>query len=106
MTAKLPYRNEDKRALADKWQGWAEIFQFGSLGLLFLTLLVLRALSQQQARTVVWYFVSVLFITATIGFVLAQKALKYRMAYLNAEGKRIDGLFDDAIKQAARKGKK
>jgi hypothetical protein len=94
------YRNEDKRAIADKWQGWADLFQFGTLGLLFVFMFTLDALPKETAKVFVWYGAAFLFITATIGFVLGNKALKYRMTYLNAEHKRVSSLFDKAIAYA------
>lgn len=93
------YRNEDKRAVADKWQGWADVFQFGSLGLMIAGIFLLESLTKEQARIVVWYYGGFLFITATIGFFLARKALKLKMIYLKAEGKRVSGLIDDVIKE-------
>lgn len=99
------YRNDDKRELADKWEGWANFFQFGTLGMLFAMILILESISKEQARVVVWYLGGFLFVTATIGFFLARKALKLKMIYLNSEKDRVSGLFDNAI-EAAKKEEK
>jgi hypothetical protein len=96
------YRNDEKRADADKWEGWADLFQFGTLGLLFVLIFILESLPKETARVVVWYGAGFLFITATVGFVLSRVALKKRVFYLNAEKDRVGGLFDKAI-EAARK---
>lgn len=97
LAGKEIYRNEDKKALADKWEGWANIFQFGSLGGLFVMIFVLEALPKEQAKIVVWYMAGFLFITSTIGFFLGRKALKYRMVHLNAEASRVKAISNDAI---------
>lgn len=97
------YRNEDKRAEADKWQGWTDVFQFGTLGLLFVTMFILNSLPKAEAKAVVWYFAGVLFILATTGFLLGRVAIKKQSTYMKAEQERLTGLFDIAIKQT--KGK-
>ena len=102
LAGKEIYRNEDKRAIADKWEGWANLFQFGSLGGLFIMIFVLEALPKEQAKIVVWYMASFLFITSTIGFFLGRKALKYRMVHLNAESSRVRAISEDAINKIKR----
>lgn len=94
------YRNDEKRQLADKWNGWADFLQFSSLGGLFAMIFILESLSKAQARVAIWYLAAFLFVYATIAFFVARKALKYRMAYMNAEHTRVSGLFDQAIKEA------
>ena len=94
------YRNDEKRALANKLEGWADLFQFGTLGLLFVFMFILNAMPIQIPLLFVWYGAGFLFITATIGFVLGNKALKYRRTYLNAEHTRVSGLFDKTIEHA------
>lgn len=93
------YRHEDMRELSDKWQGWADFLQFGSLGMLFVAIFVLNSLTKAQARVAVWYFAGFIFVMATIAFFIAQKALKYRMAYLNTEHKRVVELVDDTTER-------
>lgn len=73
----------------DKAQGWADLFQFGSLGLLFGSIFLLESLSKATARVVVWYIAGVLFITATIGFVLGMRATKMTSEYFK---QRLDGI--------------
>lgn len=99
LAGKKIYRHEDMRAIASKWQGWADFLQFGSLGLLFISLFVLEALPKETARAVVWYWAGFMFVLATVAFFVAQKALKYKMGYLNSEGKRVGTLLDDAIER-------
>lgn len=99
------YRNDDKREIADKWGGWADFLQFGSVGLLLASVFLLDALPKETARTVVWYWAGFMFVLATVAFFVARKALKYRMFYLRAEAGRVSSLFDDAI-EAAKKEKK
>lgn len=100
------YRHEDLRAEADKWEGWANFFQFGTLGLLFVFIFILESLPKEDARVFVWYGAAFLFVTATIGFILARIALPKKMKYLNAEHGRVLGLFDDAIAEAKKKERK
>lgn len=97
LAGKEIYRHEDLRAEADKWEGWANLFQFGSLAGLFMMMFILEALSKEQAKVVVWYLAGFLFVTSTIGFVLGRKALPKRMAYLNREHERVSELSEDAI---------
>jgi hypothetical protein len=96
------YRNEDKKQDATKWQGWADVFQFGTLGLLFGAILVLNSLSKQQARVAVWYIAGFLFVTATMGFVLGMIATKKTSTYLHAEGDRVGKLLDEGIQRLKR----
>lgn len=91
------YRNDEKRALADKWQGWTDFLQYGTLALLLVSVFVLDALPKETAKAIIWYWAAGMFILATAAFLVSRKALKYQMTYLNAEGKRIGGLFDKAI---------
>lgn len=91
------YRHEDLREVSDKWNGWADFLQFGSLGALFGMIFILESVSKETARVLVWYLAGVLFVWATIAFLVARVALKHKMAYLNAEGKRVGNLLDDAI---------
>lgn len=91
------YRHEDLREVSDKWNGWADFLQFSSLAGLFMMMFVLEALPKETARVVVWYLAGLLFMYATAAFLVARVALKHRMRYLNAEGKRVGGLIDKAI---------
>lgn len=102
LAGKEIYRHEDKRAIADKWRGWADLFQFGSLGMLFVTIFVCNSLTKAQARVIVWYFAALISIMATIGFFVSRKALKYETDYLNAESNRVGSLMDDAIDRVKR----
>jgi len=97
------YRHEDLKQVADKWEGWATFLQFSSIGGLFAMMFILDALPKETARVVVWYLAGFLFIYATVAFFVARHALKYRMAYLNAEGDRVSGLFDQAITKVKEK---
>lgn len=92
------YRNEDKKAIADKWQGWTDFFQFGTLGLLFIFIFVLESLPKETARVFVWYGAGFLFVTATAGFLVGRVAIKEMSLYLNVENNRVGGLIDEAIK--------
>lgn len=94
------YRNEDKEAVADKWQGWADLFQFGSLGGLTVMIAILGVLPKETAQVAVWPMAGFLLATTFIGFMLGRKALKHRMIYLDAEHSRVLGIFDRAIAYA------
>lgn len=99
MQGKPIYRHEDLKAIDQKWNGWADFLQFSSIGGLFMMIFILEALPKEQAKVVVWYLAGFLFIYATIAFFVARIALKHRMRYLNAEGKRVSNLMDEAIER-------
>ena len=93
------YRHEDLRSEANKWEGWAELFQFGTLGLLFMSIFILKSLPHRQAKVVVWYIAGVLFVTATIGLILGHKAANKTSKYLKSESNRVGKLLDDSIEK-------
>lgn len=99
MAGKPIYRHEDLRAISDKWEGWATFLQFSSIAGLFVMIFILESLSKEQARVVVWYLAAFLFVYGTVAFFVARIALKHKMRYLNAEGKRVSNLMDEAIEK-------
>lgn len=78
-----------------KWEGLTDFFQYGSLVLLFMMIFILESLSKDQARVVVWYLAGVVFIFATIGFIIGRISIKKTMAYFNGEQDRIKRLYKD-----------
>lgn len=97
LAGKRIYRNEDKEAISDKWEGWADFLQFGSLGLLLMSVILFNALGKDIVKHFIWYWAAVMFILATTAFIVARVALKHKMRYLNAEGDRVSNLMDEAI---------
>ena len=97
------YRHEDLKAVESKWNAWADFLQFSSIGGLFLMIFILEALPKETAKTVVWYLAGFLFVYATIAFIVANKALKHRMKYWNAEAGRVSSLMDEAIDKVKEK---
>lgn len=93
------YRHEDLREVEQKWNGWADFLQYSSLAGLFIMIFILEALPKEQAKVVVWYLAGFLFVYATVAFFVARIALKHRMRYLNAEGKRVSNLMGEAIER-------
>lgn len=99
------YRHEDLRAVEQKWNGWADFLQFSSIAGLFVMIFILEAVGKETAKKIVIPMAVFLFLYATVAFIVATKALKHRMRYLNAEGDRVGALLDDAITKV-KKGKK
>lgn len=99
LAGKPIYRHEDLRAISDKWEGWATFLQFSSIAGLFVMIFILENVSKETARTLVWYLAAFLFVYGTVAFFVARIALKHKMAYLNAEGRRVGTLLDDAIEK-------
>lgn len=97
LAGKPIYRHEDLREVEQKWNGWADFLQFSSIGGLFLMIFILEAVGKETAKQIVIPMAVVLFIYATVAFFVARIALKHRMAYLNAEGKRVGEFLDEAI---------
>lgn len=97
------YRNEDKKAVADRYEKIADLFRFGTLGILFAVVIMFNILTGEQARGVVLWFAALLFITATIGSIIGKKAHKLNEIYLAAESKRISKLALDVKKRVNKK---
>lgn len=103
LAGKPIYRHEDLREIEQKWNGWADFLQYSSLAGLLVMIFILESVSKETARTLVWYLASVLFVWATVAFFVARIALKHRMRYLNAEGKRVSEFLDEAIDKVKEK---
>lgn len=73
------------KELSKKLQNWADFFQYGTIGFLIGSVFLLETVDKETARVLVWYIGGFLLITAIIGYVLANKALKARMKYLNEQ---------------------
>lgn len=99
-------RNEDKKAVADRWSFWGDLLQFGALALLLGSVFVLDAIPKETAKAIIWYWAGFMFILATAGWFVSRRALKYRMIYLNAEQQRVSGLFDKAINEVKKRERK
>ncbi len=103
LAGKPIYRHEDLREVEQKWNNWADFLQFSSIAWLFVMIFILESVSKETARTLVWWLAAFGFIYGTIAFLVARVALKHRMAYLNAEGKRVGEFLDEAIDKVKEK---
>lgn len=97
------YRHEDLREVEQRWNGWADFLQFSSLAGLFVMIFILEAVGKETAKKIVIPMAIILFIYATVAFFVARIALKHRMKYLNAEGKRVGEFLDEAIDKVKEK---
>lgn len=103
LAGKPIYRHEDLRAIEQRWNGWADFLQFGTLGLLVFSMFILDALPKETAKAIIWYWAAVMFVLATTAFIVARIALKHRMKYLNAEGERVSEFMQEAIDKVKEK---
>lgn len=70
---------------SDKWQRWTDVLQYGTLGGLLGTIIILEFLPIEESKKIVWYFAGALLIMGTIAFIVSRKALKIKMQYLDQE---------------------
>lgn len=87
----------------EKWEGLADFFNFGTLGLLFVAIFILESLPKDDAKVVVWYIAAFLLTTATIGFILGNIANKKMKLYFDAEKRHMDKLFSNVKKSLQEK---
>jgi hypothetical protein len=74
----------DMKADWKRWEAWADVLRFGTLGLLLVSLIALNALDKEFARSIIWYWAGGLFSLATAGFILGHIANKKMSAYFKA----------------------
>lgn len=74
------------------WQRWTDALQYGSLGLLILTIVLMESLTKQQAKAAIWYCAGTVFTVGTIAFLVARISVKKSKQYFDSEFKRIKDL--------------
>ena len=97
------YRNDEKKADADKWQLWTNILQGGSLVFLLVGVIGLGIVPKETAQTLVLWWAGIMFILATVAFIVASISVKKTAFYFQAEGNRVGKLIDEAIEAERKK---
>lgn len=76
----------NKNELHTRWkkmESWADIVRFGTLGILLVSSILILLLPREFVQSWIWYWVGIMLVLTTLGFILGEIAIRRMNDYFN-----------------------